>query len=89
VGALHGMLNAEGLCNIFNDLFGGVIYASRAFITYLPIQSIFLTMLYHLYGIKTFVIFLPIDIPMHGRFDMKYLTFKGLSFYSSETLLVF
>ncbi len=28
VGALHGMLNAEGLCNIFNDLFGGVIYAS-------------------------------------------------------------
>jgi len=27
VGALHGMLNAEGLSNIFNDLFGGVIYA--------------------------------------------------------------
>jgi cytoplasmic polyadenylation element-binding protein len=27
VGALHGMLNAEGLCNIFNDLFGGVVYA--------------------------------------------------------------
>jgi hypothetical protein len=29
VGALHGMLNAEGLCAIFNDLFGGVIYASK------------------------------------------------------------
>ena len=29
VGALHGMLNAEGLCNIFNDLFGGVVYAGR------------------------------------------------------------
>ena len=27
VGALHGMLTAEGLCNIFNDLFGGVVYA--------------------------------------------------------------
>ena len=29
VGALHGMLNAEGLCNIFNDLFGGVVYAGK------------------------------------------------------------
>lgn len=28
VGALHGTLNAEGLCNIFNDLFGGVVFAS-------------------------------------------------------------
>lgn len=27
VGALHGMLTAEALCNIFNDLFGGVVYA--------------------------------------------------------------
>merc|ERR1719369_2765905 len=27
VGALHGMLNAEGLANIFHDLFGGVVYA--------------------------------------------------------------
>ena len=27
VGALHGMLNAEGLALIFNDLFGGVVYA--------------------------------------------------------------
>ncbi len=27
VGALHGMLTAEGLCKIFNDLFGGVVYA--------------------------------------------------------------
>lgn len=27
VGALHGMLNAEGLSSIFNDLFGGVLYA--------------------------------------------------------------
>eukprot|EP00092_Neocalanus_flemingeri_P109195 GFUD01140314.1.p1 GENE.GFUD01140314.1~~GFUD01140314.1.p1 ORF type:complete len:671 (-),score=151.61 GFUD01140314.1:295-2307(-) len=27
VGALHGMLNAEGLSHIFNDLFGGVVYA--------------------------------------------------------------
>jgi len=27
VGALHGMLNAEGLATIFDDLFGGVVYA--------------------------------------------------------------
>lgn len=27
VGALHGMLNAEALASIMNDLFGGVIYA--------------------------------------------------------------
>jgi len=27
VGALHGMLTAEGLCKIFNELFGGVVYA--------------------------------------------------------------
>ncbi|XP_075231128.1 polyadenylation element binding protein orb [Lycorma delicatula] len=27
VGALHGMLNAEGLFNIMTDLFGGVVYA--------------------------------------------------------------
>ena len=27
VGALHGMLNAEILAKIFNDLFGGVVYA--------------------------------------------------------------
>ncbi|CAB4054503.1 CPEB [Lepeophtheirus salmonis] len=27
VGALHGMLTAEGLCSIFQDLFGGVVYA--------------------------------------------------------------
>lgn len=27
VGALHGMLNAEGLASIMNDLFGGVVYA--------------------------------------------------------------
>ena len=27
VGALHGMLTAEGLCKIFDDLFGGAIYA--------------------------------------------------------------
>jgi len=27
VGALHGMMNAEGLAIVFNDLFGGVIYA--------------------------------------------------------------
>ncbi|XP_006629001.2 cytoplasmic polyadenylation element-binding protein 1a isoform X2 [Lepisosteus oculatus] len=27
VGALHGMLNAEALATIMNDLFGGVIYA--------------------------------------------------------------
>lgn len=27
VGALHGMLNAEGLGHIMNDLFGGVLYA--------------------------------------------------------------
>ncbi|XP_030756864.1 cytoplasmic polyadenylation element-binding protein 1 [Sitophilus oryzae] len=27
VGALHGMLNAQGLANIMNDLFEGVVYA--------------------------------------------------------------
>ncbi|KAL1509482.1 hypothetical protein ABEB36_004207 [Hypothenemus hampei] len=27
VGALHGMLNAQGLANIMNDLFDGVVYA--------------------------------------------------------------
>lgn len=27
VGALHGMLNAEGLAKIMNDLFDGVVYA--------------------------------------------------------------
>uniref|UniRef100_T1ISQ3 RRM domain-containing protein n=1 Tax=Strigamia maritima TaxID=126957 RepID=T1ISQ3_STRMM len=27
VGALHGMLTAEGLCHIMNDLFGGVVYS--------------------------------------------------------------
>ena len=27
VGALHGMLNAEGLARIMNDLFGGVLHA--------------------------------------------------------------
>ena len=27
VGALHGMLNAEALANIMNDLFGGVTFA--------------------------------------------------------------
>lgn len=27
VGALHGMLNAEGLAHVMNDLFGNVVYA--------------------------------------------------------------
>lgn len=27
MGALHGMLNAEALAAILNDLFGGVVYA--------------------------------------------------------------
>ncbi len=27
VGALHGMITAEILANIMNDLFGGVVYA--------------------------------------------------------------
>lgn len=27
IGALHGMLSAEALANIINDLFGGVVYA--------------------------------------------------------------
>jgi len=31
VGALHGTMNAEGLCNVFNDLFGGVIFASASY----------------------------------------------------------
>lgn len=30
VGALHGMLNAEALASIMNDLFGGVMYAGIA-----------------------------------------------------------
>lgn len=32
VGALHGMLNAEGLATIMNDLFGGVVYAGKIFL---------------------------------------------------------
>ena len=31
VGALHGMLNAEGLATIMQDLFGGVVYAGKGF----------------------------------------------------------
>ena len=27
VGALHGMMTAEALARVFNDLFGGVVYA--------------------------------------------------------------
>ena len=30
VGALHGMLNSEALATIFNDLFGGVVYAGHS-----------------------------------------------------------
>lgn len=30
VGALHGVLNAEGLANIMNDLFDGVVYAGKS-----------------------------------------------------------
>jgi cytoplasmic polyadenylation element-binding protein len=29
VGALHGMMNAEGLFRVMNDLFGGVLYAGK------------------------------------------------------------
>ena len=29
VGALHGMLSAEGLASIMNDLFGGVVYSGK------------------------------------------------------------
>ena len=29
VGALHGMLTAEALARIMNDLFGGVVYAGQ------------------------------------------------------------
>lgn len=29
VGALHGMLSAEGLASIMNDLFGGVVYCGK------------------------------------------------------------
>lgn len=29
VGALHGMLNAEGLAKVMNDLFDGVVYAGN------------------------------------------------------------
>lgn len=31
VGALHGMLSAEGLASIMNDLFGGVVYCGKLF----------------------------------------------------------
>lgn len=30
VGALHGMLCAEGLAKIMNDLFNGVVYAGNS-----------------------------------------------------------
>lgn len=29
VGALHGMMNAEGLFQVMDDLFGGVLYAGK------------------------------------------------------------
>lgn len=29
VGALHGMINAEGLAHIMHELFGGVVYAGK------------------------------------------------------------
>ena len=29
VGALHGMMNAEGLFRVMNDLFGGVLYTGK------------------------------------------------------------
>jgi cytoplasmic polyadenylation element-binding protein len=29
VGALHGMLNAEGLCAVMNELFGGVVHSGN------------------------------------------------------------
>lgn len=34
VGALHGMLNAEGLYKIMNELFGGVVYAGNYTLDY-------------------------------------------------------
>jgi cytoplasmic polyadenylation element-binding protein len=34
VGALHGMLNAEGLAKIMGDLFGGVIHAGKRSLTF-------------------------------------------------------
>lgn len=30
VGGLHGMLNAQGLAEVMNDLFDGVVYAGEA-----------------------------------------------------------
>lgn len=33
VGALHGKLTAEGLAKIMNDLFDGVLYAGKFFMT--------------------------------------------------------
>lgn len=31
VGALHGMMNAEALAQIMNDIFGGVLYAGKVY----------------------------------------------------------
>ncbi len=35
VGALHGMLNSEALAYIFNDLFGGVVYAGKRILAFI------------------------------------------------------
>ena len=37
VGALHGMLTAEGLAHIMNKLFEGVVYAGRIINLYIHI----------------------------------------------------
>lgn len=34
VGALHGMINAQFLFKVFNEMFGGVIYAGKNFIKF-------------------------------------------------------
>ena len=39
VGALHGMLNAEGLATIFGDLFGGTTIVQGCFIDWSALKK--------------------------------------------------
>jgi cytoplasmic polyadenylation element-binding protein len=52
VGALHGMLNAEGLAKIMNELFENVIYAGSCYTIFL-ISCRILTQNYAFAGINT------------------------------------
>ncbi len=62
VGALHGMMTAEGLAYIMNDLFGNVVYAGidtdkhkypigKSFLEMASVSSVVMLPNYHLSGV--------------------------------------